>query len=138
MPLCAVQRFGGRLEGMAERPVADVVQQGGEQGDPLPFRVPPALAPRDDIGQPPRHVIDADAVGEAAVRCAGKHEVGEAELPDAAQALEFGRVQEVPGDPVRFVPLPVAAVPEHDQAVNRVADALRPGIIRRRHAPPPK
>ena len=74
VPLCAAQRFGGRFERMAKGSVADIVQQGGQQRDLFPLGVPSALAPaRDDIRQPPRHVIDADAVGETAV-CGGRGE----------------------------------------------------------------
>jgi hypothetical protein len=44
----------------------------------------------DRVEQPVAHVQDADAVLEARVRRAGEHEVGRAELLDAAQPLELG------------------------------------------------
>ena len=67
------------LEGMAERAVADIVQQGGEKRDSLPVAVTtPTLSTCDDIGKLARCVIDTDAVRKTAVRRTWKDQVREA------------------------------------------------------------
>ncbi len=64
---------------MAERPVPNVVQQGGEKRDSLPVVVTtPTLPTGDDICELTSCVIDTDAVSETAVRGTRKDQVREA------------------------------------------------------------
>ena len=59
--------------------------------------VPRHLAP-DHFHERPRGMEHANRVGEARMHSARKHELGDAELTDSTQALEFRGVNEVPGE----------------------------------------
>src|SRR5690606_38949139 len=71
---------------------------------------------QDRVEDPPRDVAGAERVHVARVRGAGKGRVGEAHLPDPAEALEEGGVDH----------LSLARV-EEDRAVDRVTNAGRHG-----------
>src|SRR5580698_2702100 len=84
--------FANCLESMAEHAMADVVQQGGGHGDlslVLAILTTAGLdmAP-DDPHQCAGDMEHAEAMREAGMGGAGKYELEEAELADAAQALE--------------------------------------------------
>ena len=79
MPFRHPGSFGSSLERMAERAMADIVQQSGEKRDSLPVAVrAPSLPTCDDIGELARCVINTDAVRETAVRRTWKDQVREA------------------------------------------------------------
>ena len=86
--------MGCVLEYMAERSVADVVQQRGQKGHALPRPVRQLfVSPPDDFDEPAGSVVNADGVRESAVRRARIHQVGKSQLPDATQSLEFGGIE---------------------------------------------
>lgn len=82
-----------------------VVQQSGQPGD-LPRALP--LLRREGnaavqlqraqhlIEDPPRHVHHAQGVAEAGMGSSGEHQLGQAELGDAAQPLHEGVIDDVP------------------------------------------
>ena len=79
MPFRYTGSCGSGFERMAERAVADIVQQSGEKRDSLPFVVTtPTLPTCDDIGELACRMIDTDAVRKTAVRRTGKDQVREA------------------------------------------------------------
>jgi hypothetical protein len=108
------------LESVAKRTVTEVVQQRRDHRDFGPCRI--ELLPEfasDDLDQRSRDVKHAERVGEARMRGAGKDELGNAELLDAAQPLELRRADQAPGEPGERV-----AGAEHDQPMHGVAHAL--------------
>ena len=113
------------LEGMAERAVAEIMEQRRDHrhfGAPwIEFLSDAGNFPLDDAYQLARNVEDADGTGEAGVSGAGEDELGQAELFDPPQALELRRVDEPPGQPSSVV------CPENDQPVDGIADTLRCG-----------
>ena len=70
-------RCSDLFKGMAEWPVTDVVQESGKKCDSCVGPVVVTPFPCDHVSKTARSVIDADAVGEAAVRGAWKYQVGE-------------------------------------------------------------
>ena len=126
MPLVDAARLLHALEGVAERPVAQVVQQRRDDRHLCPVRVGLVTRcvqlPLDDTDQNPRGMEYTNTMGEASMGRAGKHELGDAELPDAAQALEFRRIQQRPGKLVKLV-----ALTKHDNAMDRVPNAISAG-----------
>ena len=73
-----------KFECMAERSVTDIMQESGKKCDTFAVLVIVALLLGDDVGKTTRDVIDADAVGKAAVRCAGEYQLRESELANAS------------------------------------------------------
>ena len=68
MPSWYTGSFGSGFERMAERAVADIVQQGGEKRDSLPVAITASNLPtRDDVGKLACSVIDANAMRESTV-----------------------------------------------------------------------
>ncbi len=112
---------------MTERPVADVVQKGGKKRNAFAFALAIAspLPAGDDIGQLAGDMIDADAVGEAAVGRARKDQIGEPQLANAAQPLELARVEQTPRDTVGLVSMRIATAPKDDEPVDRISETLR-------------
>ena len=79
MPFRYTGSCGSGFERMAERAVADIVQQSGEKRDSLPGVVTtPPLPTCDDICELTSCMIDTDAVRKTAVRRTGKDQVREA------------------------------------------------------------
>ena len=113
------------LKGVTERPVADVVQKGGEKRNALALAIAPPLPAGDDIGQLAGDMIDADAVGEAAVGRTWKDQIGKPQLANAAQPLELARVEQTPRDAVDLIPMGITAAPKDDEPVDRVSETLR-------------
>ncbi len=101
------------LSGVAERSVPDVVEEGGGGHRARGAGIEPELG-AESAGE----VHRPERVLEAGVVRAGVDEIGEAELPDLAEALEERRVQEREQRRLNL-----------DIAVDRVADRLCP----RRH-----
>jgi hypothetical protein len=90
---------------MAERPMATVMQQGSDYRDFGTFRVEDLADagnfPLDDLSQAARRVKDADGVGETGMCGTREYEFGNAELPDTSQALEFERIEKLPGELIK-------------------------------------
>lgn len=87
---------------MAEGTVSEIMEKGSDQGDLRLFRQWVLLdAPHFAIHYFDQHsccMENTDRVGKARMDCAGEGELGNPELPDAAQALEFLRVDEFPSE----------------------------------------
>lgn len=67
---------------------------------------------------------DSERMGQAGMGGVREDEFGDAELLDAPQALEFGCIEQLPGEPVERV-----IRPENDEPMHRIADALCAGLI---------
>ncbi|WP_434421207.1 hypothetical protein [Nannocystis pusilla] len=113
-----------RLEGVAERPVPEVVQQRGREGDVGPVIVD-AIVRRellregaDAIEVALHDVHGADGVGEARVLAAGEGERSEAERADPSQPLNLGAVEQ-PRDEAG------GGAAEGDQAMHGIAQEHR-------------
>ena len=104
-----------------------IVQESGKKCDTFAFMVlvTVVLLPDDHVSETTRSVIDADTVGEAAVRRAGVHQFGESQLTNASQPLELRCVDKRPRDTICLVPVLISAPTEYDEPVNGVTDALR-------------
>jgi hypothetical protein len=106
------------LEHVAERPVPEVVQQRRAEAHRL-LALVDRERPAELLDDAPGRLHDAEAVAVAAVVGAGVGQVGHAELPDPAQALELCGVQEAEQQRVGR-----AVRAERDDVVHRVADDL--------------
>ena len=79
MSLMEMVSGGDGLKHVTERPVADIMEQGGEKCRTFSIRIP--LGPtRDDVGELSRRAVHADAMGEAAVGRAGEDQIREPKL----------------------------------------------------------
>ena len=119
-PLLVMLRVGQHLlEQMGERPVTKVVEQRG--GEPVaPGFLIQALFGREVVAacvdpalERLHDVSGSDRMGETRVLRTGKHERGEAKLPNSTQTLDFARIQQRLHDPLR-------QALEGDQTVDRV------------------
>lgn len=90
------------------------------------------LLSRDDIDETAGCLIHADAVCETTVRRTRIDQIGEAQLANAPQPLELACVEQHPRDSIRLAPMLVFST-EHDQPMNRVADALFLNFAHRNH-----
>ena len=113
------------FEGVTQRPVPDVVEQRGKDGHfGARFIVGFADLATNDLKQAAGGVEHADAMRKARVGRPWKNEIGRAELLDAPEPLELGRVEERPGQLFKF-----DALAERDQPMDRIANALVPGFM---------
>ena len=101
----------------------DIVQEGSQKRDALPVRIRFPLA-HNNFNKPARGMVDPDAVSETAVGRAGENQIRKSQLTDAAQPLELSGVQQTPRNPIRLVPVTIAAPAKPDQPVDRIADAI--------------
>ncbi|HKR92976.1 MAG TPA: hypothetical protein VJR88_11955 [Novosphingobium sp.] len=119
------QRFACFLECMTERPVPNVMQQCGEQGDfgsrliELASNALQFNLASDDPDKTSCVVEDADRMRKSGVTCGWKYELGNAELLDAPKTLHFDGAEQCPN-----CLIDQSVVVEDDETVNWVSDAL--------------
>lgn len=93
------------LERVAERAVAQIMQQRGKQSCPFAVAlafVPGHIPPRH-LHKPPRDVEYTDRVGEPRMSGSREGELRDAQLLDPSQTLEFGCVDQPPSRAVNLV-----------------------------------
>lgn len=118
------------LKNMAERPVSEIVKQGGDDGVPGAMRIEfaggatgPYLA-LDAFHEPSCAVKGADGMGEAGMSGRGKDKFRRAQLLDAPQSLEVRCLQQIPCGAVGMI---IKA--KINDAVNCILYALIPPCI---------